>query len=609
MKFLKKNKKIVILISVGVLLILSGILSWNLYFSKFKIFKDNEKLFLETVERYYSMNSNYLPEKNGTREMTLQKLYEGHHITDLCVPKTKKLCDSNSWVRVYQDENGKFSYTTYLKCGKFESNVDHTGPEITLNGESEITLALGSTYQEPGVSKVYDKVDGNLNTSDVVIDSSSLDINKAGNYKITYTIRDKSYNKTVVTRTVIVAKNLTNVVKDATDESNYYKGLDPNNYLLFSGMLFRIVGVNSDGSVKIVTQNSIANSNFGTEETTFDNSNIKEWLNNYFYSKIHDTSYLKEDSSWCIDSISDINTTSNNCVSYSTSPVGLLSVSDYNLSKDATGTYLNTITEYWLINRESNRFGYIHLLLKETGINTNDGTDISGVKPSLILKNDLYILSGNGSINNPYRLGDYKEASNNDLLNTRLIGEHVSYFGMSFRISDIDKDGNIRLTSTGYLKNNTTGNFIYSSYENEDKILKFDPSKEGNIAYQLNHQHLDFIDDSLIISHEFLLPTYEANKKYSEYLTSKFKTKVSIPASYEMFSATNEQMTGQASYWLLDNVDDNHAFMINSSNGKTFTIDSGSLYNSNGFKIQFYVSKNTKIKSGKGTSLNPYIIK
>lgn len=120
----KKNKKIVILISVGVLLILSGILSWNLYFSKFKIFKDNENLFLETVERYYSMNSNYLPEKNGTREMTLQKLYEGHHITDLYVPKTKKLCDSNSWVRVYQDENGKFSYTTYLKCGKFKSNVD-----------------------------------------------------------------------------------------------------------------------------------------------------------------------------------------------------------------------------------------------------------------------------------------------------------------------------------------------------------------------------------------------------------------------------------------------------------------------------------------------------
>ena len=88
MKFLKKNKKIVILMLVGILLILSGTLSWHFYFSKVKIFKDNEKLFLETVERYYSMNSNYLPSNNNTKEMTLQELYEGNHISDLYVPKT-----------------------------------------------------------------------------------------------------------------------------------------------------------------------------------------------------------------------------------------------------------------------------------------------------------------------------------------------------------------------------------------------------------------------------------------------------------------------------------------------------------------------------------------
>ena len=36
MSFWKKNKKIMILILVGIILILSGTLSWNLYFSKFK---------------------------------------------------------------------------------------------------------------------------------------------------------------------------------------------------------------------------------------------------------------------------------------------------------------------------------------------------------------------------------------------------------------------------------------------------------------------------------------------------------------------------------------------------------------------------------------------
>lgn len=604
MKFLKKNKKIVILISVGVLLIVSGILSWNLYFSKFKIFKDNEKLFLETVERYYSMNSNYLPEKNGTREMTLQKLYEGHHISDLYVPKTKKLCDSNSWVRVYQDENGKFSYTTYLKCGKFESNVDHTGPEITLNGESEITLALGSTYQESGVSKVYDKVDGNLNTNDVVIDSSSLDINKAGNYKITYTIRDKSYNKTVVTRTVIVARNLTNVVKEATDESNYYKGVDPNNYLLFSGMLFRIVGVNSDGSVKIVSYDNIANVTYGNQGVDFNDSNIKEWLNNYFYSKIHDTSYLKKDNAWCID-----NASSNECSVYSEKyPVGMLSVQEYR-NAELNGNYLNATKVYMFLNKVDNRNVYIHYLFNDDQFDIESGEKLIGVRPVLVLKENLYITSGNGSENSPYRIGDYSTGVAQDYLNSRIIGEYVSYFGMNFRISDIDKDGNVKLIATGLMQNNSNGQILMASYDNENKNRKFNPNETDNIGYKLNGEYLDFMDDKYIISHEFTLPTFDNNKKYSEFKTETFKTKISIPASYEMFSASNSFVTAKRNYWLIDYVDGNQAFMVNNGNGDIFTIDNDSLYTSNGFKIVFYVSKNVKILSGNGTHSKPYVIK
>ena len=609
MKFIKKNIKSIILIIVGFILILSGYLSWNFYFSKYDIFNKQEKLFLDTVKRYYDFNSNQLPKKNETRETNLQELYDGNHIEALYIPKTRKLCDTNSWVRVYQNDDGTFEYTVYLKCGKYESNTDHTGPEITLNGDINTILAFGSSYIEPGVNKVVDKEEGIIDNSQVIIDSSNVDTSKVGTYKVTYTVRDKAYNKTVVTRNVIVARNLTEVVKSSTDDSNYYKGLNVNNYLLFSGMLFRIVNVNDDGSVKIVTNSSMANVNYGVEGANFDSSNIKDWLNNYFYSKLYNTDYLVKDNKWCIDDISVINTISNNCSSYSTSTVGLLTIFDYNLSKKVNETYLNTLTEYWLMNRKDNRFGYIHIFLDDSGIDTNDGTNISTVKPSLILKNGLYILSGNGSINNPYTLGDYTMGKENDLLNTRLIGEHVLYFGMSFRISDIDKNGNIRLTSTGYLKNNTTGNYIYSNYENENKIFKFNPNLEGNIAYKLNNQHLDYIDDKLIISHDFELPTYAADKKYSEYFIDTFKAKISIPASYEIFSATNEQMTGQANYWLLDYIDDSHALMVNSSNGKTFMVDSDSLYASNGFKPQFYVSNKTKIKSGSGTSLDPYVIK
>lgn len=609
MKFIKKNIKSIILIIVGFILILSGYLSWNFYFSKYDIFNKQEKLFLDTVKRYYDFNSNQLPKKNETRETNLQELYDGNHIEALYIPKTRKLCDTNSWVRVYQNDDGTFEYTVYLKCGKYESNTDHTGPEITLNGDINTILAFGSSYIEPGVNKVVDKEEGIIDNSQVIIDSSNVDTSKVGTYKVTYTVRDKAYNKTVVTRNVIVARNLTEVVKSSTDDSNYYKGLNVNNYLLFSGMLFRIVNVNDDGSVKIVTNSSIANVNYGVEGANFDSSNIKDWLNNYFYSKLYNTDYLVKDNTWCIDDTNSVTNISNLCDVTATSNVGLLSLIDFNNSKVGSQTYLGNTFEYWFLNRKDSRFGYIYSFHNNSLTESYDNTSLSGVRPVLVLKNDLYIISGDGTSSNPYTLGDYSSGKENDLLNTRLIGEYVSYFGMTFRISDIDKDKNIKLISLNFLQNNTTSDVFFSGYKNEDGIMKFNVNQSGNIGNTLNYQYIDYIDTSFIVDHEFYIPTYSVENNYSNIQTESFKAKIAIPMSYEMFSGVNANLRVAVNYWLLDYIDGSNAFMVNNSNGRTFKINRNDMYNENGFKLVFYVSKNTKIKSGKGTYNNPYVIK
>ncbi len=609
MKFIKKNIKSIILIIVGFILILSGYLSWNFYFSKYDIFNKQEKLFLDTVKRYYDFNSNQLPKKNETREINLQELYDGNHIEALYIPKTRKLCDTNSWVRVYQNDDGTFEYTVYLKCGKYESNTDHTGPEITLNGDINTILAFGSSYIEPGVNKIVDKEEGIIDNSQVIIDSSNVDTSKVGTYKVTYTVRDKAYNKTVVTRNVIVARNLTEVVKSSTDDSNYYKGLSVNNYLLFSGMLFRIVNVNDDGSVKIVTNSSMANVNYGVEGANFDSSNIKDWLNNYFYSKLYNTDYLVKDNTWCIGDTNSVTNISNLCDVTVTSNVGLLSLIDFNNSKVGSQTYLGNTFEYWFLNRKDSRFGYIYSFHNNSLTESYDNTSLSGVRPVLVLKNDLYIISGDGTSSNPYTLGDYSSGKENDLLNTRLIGEYVSYFGMTFRISDIDKDKNIKLISLNFLQNNTTSDVFFSGYKNEDGIMKFNVNQSGNIGNTLNYQYIDYIDTSFIVDHEFYIPTYSVENNYSNIQTESFKAKIAIPMSYEMFSGVNANLRVAVNYWLLDYIDGSNAFMVNNSNGRTFKINRNDMYNENGFKLVFYVSKNTKIKSGKGTYNNPYVIK
>ncbi|MDC0558987.1 DUF5011 domain-containing protein, partial [Candidatus Izimaplasma bacterium] len=79
--------------------------------------------------------------------------------------------------------------------------VDTEKPVITLTGDEEITLTTGNIYNESGAT-CTDNYDASC---EVVIDDSTLDINVAGTYTITYSVSDNSANEAdVVTRTVIV---------------------------------------------------------------------------------------------------------------------------------------------------------------------------------------------------------------------------------------------------------------------------------------------------------------------------------------------------------------------------------------------------------------------
>ena len=181
-KALKKKelKRLLIIAGIGIVLILIGILSWQFYFSKIYIFHEQENIFLDEVKKYYEINPRRLPKELETREITLQDLYDDGKLEALYVPKTDKMCDTNSWVRVYHNENGEYEYYVYLKCGKYESKVDNEGPEIELEGEESVIVNVGEEYSDPGVKRVYDKEDGEIDVSQVDIDSSKLDTSKVG---------------------------------------------------------------------------------------------------------------------------------------------------------------------------------------------------------------------------------------------------------------------------------------------------------------------------------------------------------------------------------------------------------------------------------------------
>lgn len=76
-------------------------------------------------------------------------------------------------------------------------------PTISIVGNSDMVLIVGSTYSEKG-AKAVDDVDGDI-TSKVSI-SGKVDTSKNGIYKITYSVTDTAGNKATATRTVYVIK-------------------------------------------------------------------------------------------------------------------------------------------------------------------------------------------------------------------------------------------------------------------------------------------------------------------------------------------------------------------------------------------------------------------
>ena len=84
---------------------------------------------------------------------------------------------------------------------------DVTIPVITLLGESEVSLELGSTYTDAGATAA-DNIDGDITANIVTV--NSVDVNTVGTYTVTYNVSDAAGNAaTQVTRTVNITPDVT----------------------------------------------------------------------------------------------------------------------------------------------------------------------------------------------------------------------------------------------------------------------------------------------------------------------------------------------------------------------------------------------------------------
>lgn len=92
---------------------------------------------------------------------------------------------------------------------------DKKAPEITLNGDAEMTVEAGSEFSDPGYTAT-DNYDGDL--TDKVSVTGAVDTSKPGDYEIKYSVADSSKNEGEVKRTVHVTDTTAPQIKLSGDD-------------------------------------------------------------------------------------------------------------------------------------------------------------------------------------------------------------------------------------------------------------------------------------------------------------------------------------------------------------------------------------------------------
>ena len=589
-------------IKIVVIVVIIALILWFMVISPILKFKKNEKILENAAKRYYEINTGQLPTGKKIKTVELQTLYDKNFISDdLRSSYTKKVCDiRNSWVKV-KKENNDYKYYTFLRCGIFSSKVDHEGPMIRLKGGDLITINKGEKFKDPGIDSVSDNTDGKMDIKDVVIDSKKLNVNKIGTYEITYKVKDSFNNETVKIRTVKVTETLNHIVKKDTKGKNVYQGTQYNNYVKVDGILFRIVGINEDGSVKLVSSENLASVNY---------DGVDSWLNDYFYEKLSDSAKkLIVKQKFCNEEVNDPDNYKK-CNKYSKKQyVGLLSVADINNSKDKDGNYnIGSSIANWTLNVKNNKKSWLtsYYNMAEDGYKQYkemNNTEIYGVAPVINIAKDSVILKGNGSNSNPYVFSKNNiKIKKGDKVSTLPTGTYIRYSGYTWRVIGSEEDGTTKIVLQGILTSSNYGEF-YINYD--EKTNYYNPKNKQNIGYKIINDGTKYIKMNYFVNKQITVNNYKNNIKYENSDNSKkYTVKLSEVSLFDLYSANT---SNAGSFWYQEISKNKKQVYINSMSVGVIKTDFD-YREKYGSKVVGYLNKDTVIKTGDGDSDSPYTI-
>lgn len=402
---------------------------------------------------------------------------------------------------------------------------------------------------------------------------------KSQNLLVEKVLRDESY----VDQTKGLVKN--------DDKTSYtYKGNIDNNYLLYSGTLYRILGVDNEKNVRAISENVITMMYSGLEKG-YDDSYVNKWLNDIDKSKFLKDLYatnLLTNSYRCEDKIDDM--TKITCENLNMSnKATLLSLYDY-YNAGGKSSFLNNGETYYLTTTDSSNNAYF---ITENGEIAKDqvSTKIHGVRPIITLSSKTELLSGNGSKENPYIVEKHDIKTLNDVY----IGNYIEYKTYKYRIIQKDKDS-IRVASIDAIKKDNK--LIETIFDNTSNKINL---KTG-IGLYLNKDILSSLNnDKNIVDSTWNIGTLSLNNlDYTELETEKITMKIGMLNISDNYIGDVKNV-----FTLTRGIESDLIINVIKDNGTIYGDNITSKYN---LRIAFNLKNNIKINNGIGTLDNPYVL-
>jgi len=413
------------------------------------------------------------------------------------------------------------------------------------------------------------------------------------------------------------------------EEQTFVTGEDPNNYVWYSGKLWRAVSKDSsDNSVKLITQWNMTGIRYSTANgNDYSRSMLKEWLNDTsvdgFLGNLREPEkFLVMNSEWNATKTIASNKIPEDTIVIGT--VGALNAYEFGRAK----TYLNNGLYWWSLSPSKNSSAYTYVISPDGLLSEGNNQDAYGVRPAVNLQPDIKIVAGDGTEENPYRLkNDFDEKQDGVFLNTRYSGEYIQ-FGAGenslYRIVSKEFSG-VKIVSEEPLK--TNGVFMSKRFSTTINTSTYDPTSASfAVAYWLNYDYLNtengYLTPALVRMIEnstWYLGVVKrsdsnlANYKLAKYtnisgttlVDSKVEARVGLLRFGEQFTGQSHSDSENTVYYLI--TPESNSF-INLMTQQGIAQSTRAITNQYGVRPSLHLKSSVKITGGEGTKQNPFTI-